>query len=166
MKRFKKALILEDDAAFFPMFRKRWSRISADIDEFVPNWDLIYFGRKRMRAYNEKPVNGTKFVMWPDYSSWAMAYALNGNGARKLLMQKPLTKLIPVDEYIPIMYDKHPEEKWKQHFSPRDLVAVSVNPLLIEPAWFPGDKKYVSDTEFSPVANITTDNKHGDSQAM
>lgn len=169
MKRYKKALILEDDAMFLPMFRKYWSRISADIDEFVPNWDLIYFARNRKRASNEKHVNGTKFLVWPDYSGWTLAYALSRNGAKKLLKQKPLTKLMPVDEYITVMFDKNPQEKWKQHFNPRDVVAVSVNPLLIEPAWFPGEKKYVSDTEFSPVANITSNKeydgntKHGES---
>ncbi|CAC5384145.1 GLT25D [Mytilus coruscus] len=155
VKRYKKVLILEDDATFFPMFRKQWSRIAADIDEFVPNWELIYLGRKALNSSEEKPVNGTQLLVWPDYSYWGVAYALSLTGAKKLVKQKLLSKLLPVDEFLPIMFNKHPEGKWKSYFSPKDLIAVSVNPLLIEPAWFPGDRHYISDTESSIPVNFT-----------
>jgi hypothetical protein len=29
-------------------------------------------------------------------------------GARKLVAQEPLKRLIPVDEYLPVMFDEHP----------------------------------------------------------
>ena len=44
-----------------------------------------------------------------DYSYWTLCYILSYQGAKKLLKGDPLGKLIPVDEYIPIMFDKHPE---------------------------------------------------------
>ena len=34
-------LILEDDATFEPMFRRQWNRMFADVQEFIPNWDLM-----------------------------------------------------------------------------------------------------------------------------
>ena len=34
---------------------------------------------------------------------------LSGRGARKLLAAEPLKNLLPVDEFLPIMFDKHPE---------------------------------------------------------
>ena len=34
---------------------------------------------------------------------------LTGRGAAKLLRADPISKLLPVDEFLPIMFDKHPE---------------------------------------------------------
>jgi len=34
---------------------------------------------------------------------------LTYRGAWKLVQQNPLGKLLPVDEYLPVMFDKHPE---------------------------------------------------------
>ena len=34
---------------------------------------------------------------------------LTYRGAWKLVQQNPLSKLLPVDEYLPIMFNKHPE---------------------------------------------------------
>lgn len=43
-----------------------------------------------------------------DYSYWTLSYALSLSGAKKLLAGKPLGKMVPVDEYIPILSNKHP----------------------------------------------------------
>ena len=40
-KGHKSVLILEDDASFEPTIRRQWSRMFADVQEFVPNWDLV-----------------------------------------------------------------------------------------------------------------------------
>jgi collagen beta-1,O-galactosyltransferase len=42
-------------------------------------------------------------------------------------------------------------ERLKEHFSPRDLVVLSANPLLIEPTHYTGQPGYVTDTEDSPT---------------
>ena len=57
----------------------------------------------------EDRVNGTTNLVWADYSYWTVGYLLSLNGAKKLLEGKPLGKMVPVDEYLPIMYDKHPK---------------------------------------------------------
>lgn len=44
------------------------------------------------------------------YSYWTLGYILSNEGARRLLDAKPLKSLLPVDEYLPIMFDKHPNK--------------------------------------------------------
>ena len=34
---------------------------------------------------------------------------ISHSGAKKLLAQRPLQKILPVDEYLPIMFDEHPK---------------------------------------------------------
>lgn len=80
-----------------------------------------------------------------------MGYALSNQGAKKLLDGDPLTKLVPVDEYLPILFDRHPEESYKSHFPKRDLVAFSAAPLLLYPLHYTGEEGYVSDTEDSVI---------------
>jgi collagen beta-1,O-galactosyltransferase len=70
-------------------------------------------------------------------------------GAKKLLDAKPLKKMVPVDEYLPIMFDRHPNESWYSHFKTRNLVAWSAAPLLLFPTHYTGEEGYISDTEDS-----------------
>ena len=44
---------------------------------------------------------------------------VTSSGAKKLLDAEPLTKMVPVDEFVPIMFDRHPNETWKSSFSNR-----------------------------------------------
>ena len=72
---------------------------------------------------------------------------LSLSGAKKLLAQQPLGKIMAVDEYLPVMFDKHPRRDWSESFHPRDLKVYSVEPLVLEPTHFVGDKYYFTDTE-------------------
>ena len=54
-------------------------------------------------------MEGSERLAWPHYSYWTLSYALSNAGAHKLLAQKPLTKMVPVDEFLPIMFDRHTE---------------------------------------------------------
>lgn len=59
--------------------------------------------------------------------------------------------------------------EYKSHFSPRNLRAFSVEPLLIYPTHYTGDDGYVSDTETSVVWNneqVKTDWDRAKSQKM
>ena len=67
----------------------------------------------------------------------------------KLVNEKPLGKMIPVDDYLPIMYDRHPNETWKKYFGKRNLKAYSVVPRLLFHAYSAGDDGLISDTENS-----------------
>lgn len=62
-----------------------------------------------------------------------------------------------------------PRSEYKIHFSPRDLRAFSVEPLLVYPTHYTGDDGYVSDTETSVVWNneqVKTDWDRAKSQKM
>lgn len=58
---------------------------------------------------SEKVVPGTTVLVRPDYSYWTLGYLLSHSGAEKLINAKPFDHMLPVDEYFPIMYNRHPE---------------------------------------------------------
>ena len=68
-----------------------------------------YIGRKRMSQSGETRVAGTEHLVWAKYSYWTLAYIIRLSGARKLIAAEPLKQMIPVDEFIPIMFDDHTE---------------------------------------------------------
>lgn len=69
-----------------------------------------YVGRKRMQVQQpEQSVDGVNNLVKADYSYWTLGYALSQQGARKLLAAKPLSRMLPVDEFLPIMFNKHPK---------------------------------------------------------
>lgn len=66
-----------------------------------------YLGRKQVKPGDEVPVENVRNLVVADYSYWTLSYAISQQGAQKLLNAEPLTKMLPVDEFLPIMYDKH-----------------------------------------------------------
>ena len=58
-------------------------------------------------------------------------------------------KMVPVDEYITIMFDQNPNQQWKNNFKKRNLIAYSTDPLLVQPTYHDGEVGHVSDTENS-----------------
>ncbi|CAG2220126.1 GLT25D [Mytilus edulis] len=153
---YNKIWIIEDDASFFPMFRKQFSRAFADIEEFVPNWDLMFLARKPMEKEPESFVEGAKYAKWPGFSYWGLSYAITRGGVDKIMRQNPLRKLAPIDELLPIMYNRHPMPEWKKLFKKRDLIAVSIHPLLIVPSWWFGETECISDSEVSETVSPET----------
>ncbi|KAI4872281.1 hypothetical protein NFI96_027706 [Prochilodus magdalenae] len=157
----QRVLVLEDDVRFEPRFKRRMQTIMEDVEKAQLDWDLIYVGRKRMQvAQPEVSVEGVDNLVEADYSYWTLGYALSLQGARKLLSAKAFSKMLPVDEFLPIMFNKHPNAAYMSHFEPRDLRAFSVEPLLIYPTHYTGQPGYFSDTETSTIwddENISTD---------
>lgn len=172
-KGYEKILIIEDDVRFEYKYRAKMHYLFQEIEEKGFNWDLIYVGRKILRAKDEAYLNGSRILVHPSYSYWTLSYMLTQEGARKLLAQKPLNRMVPVDEYLPIMFNKHPRSDWASQFHPLDLVAYSVNPLFVFPTHYTGEPNYISDTETSgiweeakekadkPTANGTTSEGRG-----
>lgn len=78
-------------------------------------------------------------------------------GAEKLLAAKPLEKLLPVDEFLPIMFNKHPNRTWSAAFPKRDVLAFSAAPLLLYPTHYTGEVGYISDTEDSITVHENDD---------
>uniref|UniRef100_A0A673J3W8 Procollagen galactosyltransferase 2-like n=1 Tax=Sinocyclocheilus rhinocerous TaxID=307959 RepID=A0A673J3W8_9TELE len=145
-------LVLEDDVRFEPRFKRRLQTIMEDVEKAQLNWDLIYVGRKRMQvAQPEVSVEGVDNLVEADYSYWTLGYALSQQGAKKLLAAQPFGKMLPVDEFLPVMFNKHPNAAYMSHFDPRDLRAFSVEPLLLYPTHYTGEQGYFSDTETSSI---------------
>lgn len=67
-----------------------------------------YLGRKILRGNIERPVEGSSYLIWPNYSYWTVAYAITDKGVKKLIDQKPLRKMVPADELLSIMFDRNP----------------------------------------------------------
>uniref|UniRef100_A0A7N6BHD2 Glycosyl transferase family 25 domain-containing protein n=1 Tax=Anabas testudineus TaxID=64144 RepID=A0A7N6BHD2_ANATE len=146
-----KALIFEDDARFQANFKRRVLRLMDEVEQVELDWDIIYFGRKQVNPGNEEAVENVHNLVVAGYSYWTLSYAISQQGAQKLLNAEPLSKMLPVDEFLPIMYDKHPNEDYKSHFPNRNLQAFSTRPLLVQPCHYAGDPEWVSDTETSTL---------------
>ena len=150
------AMILEDDVRFDAYFTSRLEKV---LSNRSLDWDIIYLGRKIMRSADENYENRTaEFLIEPSYSHWTVGYALSLRGARMLVNEKPLQKLLPVDEYLPIMYDHHPNENWKSHFKDRKLKAYAFQPAILTPTHYYGEPNYISDTENTTVLSKETQN--------
>ncbi|NP_001096660.1 procollagen galactosyltransferase 1-A precursor [Xenopus laevis] len=150
--------VFEDDLRFEIYFKRRLQTLLHDLETAKLDWDLIYLGRKRMQVDEpEEPVPGVRNLVVSDYSYWTLGYLISLRGAKKLLNAEPLVKMLPVDEFLPVMYDKHPISDYSSHFSPRDLLAFSVEPLLLYPTHYTGDEGYISDTETSVLWDNLTE---------
>ena len=143
-RNFSNAIIFEDDVRFERNLKYKWKKAFSSLN--TNEYDFVYLGRKR-QGDNESQIGN--FFVTPSYSYWTLGYFITAKGAQKLLDAKPLEKLIPVDEFLPIMYDSHPIQEWISHFTNRNLKALSIDPLLIFPTHYVGDSLYISDTEDS-----------------
>lgn len=61
-----------------------------------------------MEKEPESFVEGTEYAKWPGFSYWGLSYAITRGGVDKIMKQNPLRKLAPIDELLPIMYNRHP----------------------------------------------------------
>ncbi|KAK2901303.1 hypothetical protein Q8A67_009418 [Cirrhinus molitorella] len=148
----QQVLVMEDDVRFEPNFKSRLNTIMEDVKQSGLQWDLIYVGRKRLQIkHPEHWVEGVKNLVIPDYSYWTLGYALSLQGAKMLLEAQPLSKMLPVDEFLPVMFNKHPKKEYMSHFKQRNLKAFSVQPLLLFPTHYTGEPGYFSDTETSTI---------------
>ncbi|XP_061071565.1 procollagen galactosyltransferase 2 [Conger conger] len=145
------ALVFEDDIRFQGNFKRRLLRLMDEVAKVELDWDIIYLGRKQVKPGDEVVVENVRNLVVADYSYWTLSYMISQQGAQKLLNAEPLSKMLPVDEFLPIMYDKHSNEEYKAHFQNRNLQAYSTHPLLVQPCHYAGDPEWVSDTETSTI---------------
>ena len=154
---YEEVIVLEDDIRFEPFFKYKLRGLREELQALNLDWDLVFLGRKILGKEEEPWVEDSTQLVRVGYTYWTLAYMLTKKGAEKLLSEKPLGKMVPVDEYLPIMYDRHPNEEWKQHYDNRSLRAFSVHPLLVHPTHYTGEMGYISDTEDTPVIAMEGD---------
>ncbi|XP_041848732.1 procollagen galactosyltransferase 2 isoform X2 [Melanotaenia boesemani] len=148
----QQVFVLEDDVRFEPRFYRRLAAVMDNVQRVGLDWDLIYVGRKRLQIKEpEHWVKGVRNLVHPGYSYWTLGYSLSLSGAKKLLQAEPLNKMLPVDEFLPIMFNKHPKDEYMQYYKQRDVKAFSVEPLLLFPTHYTGEPGYFSDTEMSNI---------------
>ncbi|KIH43835.1 LPS glycosyltransferase, partial [Ancylostoma duodenale] len=105
-----RVIVFEDDLRFTEDGLERVKEVLEDLDGSKMEWDLIYLGRKKQADQEETWVTQHRHLSTVGYSYWTLGYILSNEGARRLLDAKPLEVLLPVDEYLPIMFDKHPNK--------------------------------------------------------
>uniref|UniRef100_A0A8V0Y5H9 Collagen beta(1-O)galactosyltransferase 1 n=2 Tax=Galloanserae TaxID=1549675 RepID=A0A8V0Y5H9_CHICK len=148
----EKTLVIEDDVRFEHQFKRKLMKLMDDIEQAQLDWELIYIGRKRMQVQQpEKAVPNVMNLVEADYSYWTLGYAISFQGAQKLIGAEPFSKMLPVDEFLPVMYNKHPVAKYMEYYESRDLKAFSAEPLLVYPTHYTGQPGYLSDTETSTI---------------
>ncbi|XP_064520148.1 procollagen galactosyltransferase 2 isoform X1 [Pseudopipra pipra] len=148
----EKTLVIEDDVRFEHQFKRKLMKLMDDIEQAQLDWELIYIGRKRMQVQEpEKAVPNVRNLVEADYSYWTLGYAISFHGAQKLIGAEPFGKMLPVDEFLPVMYNKHPVTKYMEYYESRDLKAFSAEPLLVYPTHYTGQPGYLSDTETSTI---------------
>ncbi|KFP55434.1 Procollagen galactosyltransferase 2, partial [Cathartes aura] len=151
-RELEKTLVIEDDVRFEHQFKRRLMKLMDDIEQAQLDWELIYIGRKRMQVQEpEKAVPNVMNLVEADYSYWTLGYAISFQGAQKLIGAEPFSKMLPVDEFLPVMYNKHPVAKYMEYYESRDLKAFSAEPLLVYPTHYTGQPGYLSDTETSTI---------------
>uniref|UniRef100_A0A915APJ8 Glycosyltransferase 25 family member n=1 Tax=Parascaris univalens TaxID=6257 RepID=A0A915APJ8_PARUN len=150
-KSFKRVIVFEDDLRFILNSTNMLTELIEDLDHTALPWDLVYLGRKRLESARENWVPGHRHLSTVGYSYWTLGYMLSQSGAKKLVRAEPLSKMIPVDEYLPIMFDQHPNGQWKEVFPERDLIAYTIYPTIVVPERYTNEYGYISDTEDSHI---------------
>ena len=114
-------------------------------------YDFLYLGRKLNGDHTQEiSADDEGFFVRPGYSYWTIGYMITRHGIEKLLHANPLRRMIPVDEFLPIMYGGHVNATLVQMYTDIDrLNALSLRQLIIYPTHYVGDAAYISDTEDS-----------------
>ena len=161
-KGYERIIILEDDARFVVKFKSVLVHLLNEMKEKNIEWDFLYLGRKIIQQYSHLETWNYQVnfkhgygLRRPEFSHWTVGYALTRQGALKLLAQEPLKKILPIDEYIPLMFNKQPNEYWSSFFPQKDLIAYAVQPSIVTPTHYFGEPNYISDTENTPVLDKT-----------
>jgi collagen beta-1,O-galactosyltransferase len=141
-------LIIEDDCIFLDNF----DNVLKHILEFDLQYDMFYLNRFSLNEiYNlgdEVEINDK--IIIPKYSYNASSYILTYNGAKKLLDANLLKHFLPIDEFLPIMYDfDYPHKKYSCYFDkyPKNKTFALKNDI----AYQESREKFPSDVEDSEI---------------
>jgi len=108
---YSSILILEDDVTLEENFLEKLNNI-----DIPKNMDFLYVGRRKLNRGTEEKINEN--IVIPNYSYGTHGYILTLEGAKKLLSYNFVQNIFPVDEFLPMIYDKeYPHTFMKQYFS-------------------------------------------------
>ncbi|CAJ0943333.1 unnamed protein product, partial [Mesorhabditis belari] len=151
----KKTIVFEDDIRVTADGLQVLKETMEDLGKKREPWDFVYLGRKINSAEGEFFVTGHRHLSTIGYSYWTLGYMISLDGAKKLLATEPLKRLLPVDEYLPIMYNKHPNKEWASNFVGYEkLIAYATHPVVVVPQRYTFQEGYVSDTEASHIVTL------------
>jgi len=121
---------------------------SFELEKEMPNWDFIYLGRNAFNSNNE--VKLTDQFVKPLHSYCSHAYIITKLGATKLLNYGLRENIIPVDEFLQVMYLKHSREDLNILFPKK-----SINVAATKEDWI----KQTSNAKNSTIGHGNPDTK-------
>lgn len=145
-------LVIQDNIIFEHYFMFMAFAAIQEANTLLETYDLLYLGRNPIDKddlSDKKLIDGSKYLTIPGLSVEARAYVLTNSGARKLLKAAPLKKIIPVDEFLALMSDKHSNENLKKYYPHRNLISYAVEPNLVHNLYDKANPKWTSDVEIS-----------------
>ncbi|CAJ0580927.1 unnamed protein product, partial [Mesorhabditis spiculigera] len=154
--KLEKVIVFEDDIRVSNGGIQRIEELVDDLKKSKMPWDLIYLGRK-LNDPNQKEfwVPENRHLTTIGYSYWTLGYMISYKGARKLLDAKPLEQMIPVDEFLPVMYGKHPNKEWASAYDEFEKIkAFAIYPSVVFPQRYTFEPGYISDTESSAIVEL------------
>ena len=129
----KNFLILEDDVIFADDFMYKFQSYMNELGDLP--YDLIYMHRKILDPNGETKLT-EHITANIKKSYWACAYILTYTGAQKCLNARYLENIIPVDEFLPIMYGSHVNGFEKLYNRDDNLLtAYAITPSLFKLTW-------------------------------
>jgi len=143
---FPQLIVLEDDAELLPGFYE-CEGVIADLSTADSWWDLLYLGRERL----EPDSSAFRNFRRPGFSYCTFGYVLSRHGIWSLLETRLADCVIPVDEFLPAMYLKHPRNDVNLRFPPQ----IHAYGLAGDIVSTKNDAAWGSDTEESPFATAT-----------
>ena len=122
-------LIVEDDVIFMDNFLEKFKLYTGEIK---CAYDMVYVHRKPLNASGEPKISQHIIKIKKRKSYWTCGYVLTYSGAKKLVDSNYTNNLIPVDEFLPIMYECDVFGYEKIYQSCAKLKCYAITPSLLK----------------------------------
>ncbi|MBF6150234.1 glycosyltransferase family 25 protein [Nocardia nova] len=119
-------MILEDDAVLGADFLTRLVDGLNRLEQQSISFDLLYLGRYPLEPDRPSPL--PQFV-YPGYSHCSYAYLVTRSALVSLLATGLAEAVVPIDEFLPAMYQPHARPDIQARFPPQ-LTALAFDPPL------------------------------------
>nr|XP_039271769.1 procollagen galactosyltransferase 1-like [Styela clava] len=161
-KKYESTIIFEDDIRFKPKFIQKFKQVMEKVRKEKISWDFIYLGRQRVEEKGPEELvilendSGPNLVK-ADFSYRTISYVISYAGAKKLIDAEPLSKIIAVDEFLPVMYGKQPLAYINDYFPTKNLNALAFEPTIVKQTHYANDDHFISETSFSKLVSDILD---------